>query len=114
MKIYVGCERKEYGIKPLIIVRYELSSNTTPVATTDSVGGKRVSLVGDATRTSVGNLPSGSGVCNRREPPRLRPPHRNALAPLQYLILLKNQIVILYLFTPIYLSDNNFIYTLFI
>ncbi|MFN6461686.1 MAG: hypothetical protein RMZ41_007530 [Nostoc sp. DedVER02] len=42
MKIYVGCERKEYGIKPLIIGRYELRSNTTPVATTDSAGGKRV------------------------------------------------------------------------
>ncbi|MFN6461883.1 MAG: hypothetical protein RMZ41_008545 [Nostoc sp. DedVER02] len=35
-KISVGCERKEYGIKPMIIVRYELRSNTTPVATTDS------------------------------------------------------------------------------
>ncbi|MEH2138038.1 MAG: hypothetical protein V7K42_15455 [Nostoc sp.] len=34
-KIYVGCERKEYGIKPLIIVRYELRSNITPVATTE-------------------------------------------------------------------------------
>ncbi|MFN6463774.1 MAG: hypothetical protein RMZ41_018450 [Nostoc sp. DedVER02] len=42
MKIDVGCERGEYGIKPLTRVRYELRYNTTPVATTDSVGGKRV------------------------------------------------------------------------
>ncbi|MEH1885770.1 hypothetical protein [Nostoc sp.] len=68
-------------------MRYELRSNTTPVATTDSAGGKR--------------------VCERREPPfgftsRLRREtrlqrwiHRNALAPLQYLISFKNQIVIL-------------------
>ncbi|MFN6462973.1 MAG: hypothetical protein RMZ41_014145 [Nostoc sp. DedVER02] len=34
-KISVGCERKESGIKPVIIVRYELRSNTTPVATTE-------------------------------------------------------------------------------
>ncbi|MFN6463001.1 MAG: hypothetical protein RMZ41_014285 [Nostoc sp. DedVER02] len=38
-RISVGCERKEYGIKPLTIVRYKLRSNTTPVATTES-GGK--------------------------------------------------------------------------
>ncbi|MEH1795301.1 hypothetical protein [Nostoc sp.] len=64
-------------------MRYELRSNTTPVATTDSAGGKR--------------------VCKRREPPfgftsRLqRWIHRNALAPLQSLISFKNQIVIVYL-----------------
>ena len=117
----VGCECGEYGIKPLIIVRYELRSNTTPVATTDSAlslrhgnamsesspKGRRCS------RSSVGNLPSGDArsplACRRqdslaaaantshlrRETRLQRWIHRNALAPLQYLILFKNQIVIL-------------------
>ncbi|WP_334892146.1 hypothetical protein [Nostoc sp.] len=51
-------------------MRYELRSNTTPVATTEG--------------TSL------------RETRLQRWIHRNALAPLQYLISFKNQIVILY------------------
>ncbi|WP_334892205.1 hypothetical protein [Nostoc sp.] len=54
----------------MIIVRYELRSNTTPVATTEG--------------TSL------------RETRLQRWIHRNALAPLQYLISFKNQIVIRY------------------
>ncbi|WP_189525115.1 hypothetical protein [Nostoc sp. 'Peltigera membranacea cyanobiont' 232] len=63
----------ESGTKPSIMVRYELRSNTTPVATTDSAAGANTSRLGWETRLQ-------------------RWIHRNALAPLQYLILFKNPI----------------------
>ncbi|WP_334887748.1 hypothetical protein [Nostoc sp.] len=61
----------------MIIVRYELRSNTTPVATTER------------------EPPFGFTSRLRRETRLQRWIHRNALAPLQYLISFKNQIVIL-------------------
>ncbi|MEH2164056.1 MAG: hypothetical protein V7K38_24150 [Nostoc sp.] len=76
----------QYSTKTLIMVRYEFRSNTMPVATTE-----------------------GTSVRVHQSPTAGNPP--TVMAPLQYLILFKNQIRVLYVYSLSGSQSCNLIFT---